>query len=152
MQVAEAIALFEESLRHFKLTPDQTRSENEGEYIIGSENAEIYIDIWQPESASQWQYFDREQTAGIFQIVAPVCHYPAPEHREMFFEELAHLNFHLFYGRFIANSEQEVVSIQFKRITNGLNESEIVEPIEAITYYTENLKEYLEEKYKVKKL
>ena len=152
MQVKEAIALFEESLRHFKLNADQTRCENEGEYIIGSENAELYIDIWQPEEASQWQYFDRDQTAGIFQVVAPVCYYPEPAHREMFFEELAHINFHLFYGRFIANSEQEMVSIQYKRILHGLNESEIVEPIEAITYYTENLKEYLAEKYKLKKL
>ncbi len=152
MQVKEAIEVFESSLRHFKLSPEQTRCENEGEYIIGSENSELYIDIWQPESASQWQYFDREQTVGIFQIVAPVCHYPEEAHRAMFFEELSHLNFHLFYGKFIANAEQQVVSIQFKRIVNGLNESEIVEPVEAIRYYAENLKEYLQEKYHVKKL
>ena len=152
MQVSEAIAIFEDALRHFKLTPEQTRCENVGEYIVGSENAELYVDIWEPESASQWQYFDREQTAGIFQIVAPVCYYPAEEMRLTFFEELAHLNFHLFYGKFIANAEQQVVSIQYKRVINGLNDSEVVEPMEALRYYTENLKEYLEEKYKVKKL
>ena len=152
MQVKEAIEIFESSLRHFKLSPEQTRCENEGEYIIGSENAELYVDIWQPETSSQWQYFDREQTVGIFQIVAPVCYYPEEGNQAMFFEELAHLNFHLFYGKFIANAEQKVVSLQYKRIINGLNESEIVEPVEAIRYYAENLKEYLAEKYHVKKL
>lgn len=152
MQVAEAIKIFEDSLRHFQLTAAQTRCENEGEYIIGSENAELYVDIWQPEEASQWQYFDRDEVAGIFQIVAPVCHYPAESHMAMFFEELAHINFHLYYGRFIANSEQKVISLQYKRVLNGLNEVEIVEPIEAITYYTENLKEYFAEKYHIEKL
>lgn len=152
MQVSEAISVFEEALRHFQLTPEQTRCENVGEYIIGSDNAELYVDIWKPESASQWQYFDREQTAGIFQIVAPICHYPSADKRDHFFEELAHLNFHLFYGKFIANAEQEVVSIQYKRIINGLNDSEVVEPVEALRYYAENLKEYLHEKYQVKKL
>ncbi len=152
MQIKEAISVFESSLRHFKLSPEQTRCENEGEYIIGSENAELYVDIWQPEVSSQWQYFDREQKAGIFQIVAPICQYPEEGNLSMFFEELAHLNFHLFYGKFIANAEQKVVSLQFKRIVNGLNESEVVEPVEAIRYYAENLKEYLHEKYHVKKL
>jgi hypothetical protein len=44
------------------------------------------------------------------------------------------------------------VSILYKRILHGLNETEIVEPIEAIGYYAENLREYLSEKYKVEKL
>lgn len=152
MQVAEAIKIFEDSLKHFQLTADQTRCENEGEYLLGTETTEIYVDIWQPEDASQWQYFDRDKVAGIFQIVAPICQYPAEEYQSLFFEELAHLNFHLFYGRFIANNEQGIVSIQYKRILDGLNEVEIVEPIEAVTYYAENLKEYLHEKYKVEKI
>jgi hypothetical protein len=152
MQVAEAIKIFEDSLRHFQLTAAQTRCENEGEYILGTDNAELYVDIWQPEEASQWQYFDRNEVAGIFQIVAPICYYPSEEYLAHFFEELAHINFHLFYGKFIANSEQKVISIQYKRILKGLNEVEIVEPVEAITYYTENLKEYLHEKYKTEKL
>lgn len=152
MQVAEAIKIFEDSLRHFQLTAEQTRCENEGEYILGTDNAELYVDIWQPEEASQWQYFDRKEVAGIFQIVAPICYYPGEEYLSHFFEELAHINFHLFYGKFIANAEQKVISIQYKRILRGLNEVEIVEPVEAITYYTENLKEYLHEKYKTEKL
>lgn len=152
MEVKEAIKIFEDSLKHFQLSADQTRCENEGEYLLGTDNAEIYVDIWQPEQASQWQYFDRDQVAGIFQIVAPMVKYPAEEHQGMFFEELAHLNFHLFYGKFIANNEQGIISLQYKRVLEGLNEVEIVEPIEAITYYAENLKEYLHEKYKTEKL
>jgi len=152
MQAAEAIQTFENALKHFNLSPDQTRCEGEGEYLINRDKTELYVDIWQPEKASQWQYFDRESPSAIFQIVAPICKYPATDHLSMFLEELAHMNFHLFYGSFIANSEQKIISIHFKRITAGLNESEIVEPIEAIGYYAENLKEYLQEKYRVEKL
>ncbi len=154
MNVKEAIQLFEGVVeKHLQLKPDQTRCENEGEYIVKrGENTEMYIDIWQPEEISQWQYFDRENVAGIFQIVAPICKYPADEHLAMFMEELAHLNFHLFSARFIANSEQRVVSIQYKRVLEGLNDTEIIEPLEAVGYYAENLKEYLAEKYHVEKI
>ncbi|MBR9861387.1 YbjN domain-containing protein [bacterium] len=152
MQVDEAIKIFESSLKHFNLSAEETRCEGVGEYLIQRDQTEIYIDLWQPEQASQWQYFDRSEVAGIFQVVAPVCRYPVQEHLPLFLEELAHLNFHLFYGAFIANSEQRIISIQYKRVLDGLNETEIVEPIEAIGYYAENLKEYLHEKYKVEKI
>jgi hypothetical protein len=67
-------------------------------------------------------------------------------------EELAHLNFHLFSACFIANAEQKIISIQYKRVLDGLNETEIIEPLEAVGYYAENLREYLAEKYHVKKV
>ncbi len=153
MQLAEAITLFEATVqKHLQLKPEQTRCENEGEYIINRDKTEVYVDLWQPKEPTQWQYFDRETVAGVFQIVAPVCFYPEPEHLPMFLEELAHLNFHLFYGSFIANSQEKVVSIQYKRVLDGLNDTEIIEPLEAVGYYAENLKEYLAEKYHVKKI
>lgn len=153
MQLSEAISLFEKTIStHFKLEPKDIRCENEGEYIVNRDKTELYIDIWQPKESSQWQYFDRENVAGVFQIVAPICKYPNDEHLALFLEELAHLNFHLFFGSFIANSTERMVSIQFKRVLHGLNETEIVEPLEAVGYYAENLKEYLAEKYHVKKI
>ena len=154
MQVKEAIQKKEKTiLKHLNMKPREIRCENEGEYIIvRGESTELYIDIWQPKESSQWQYFDREQIAGIFQIVSPICEYPPQEHISQFMEELAHLNFHLFSAKFIANAEQKVVSIQFKRVLEGLNETEIIEPLEAVGYYAENLKEYLAEKYHVKKM
>ncbi len=154
MQVTEAISIFEKVVKeHLNLTPEQIRCENDGEYLIQrGDETELYVDIWQPTETTQWQYFDRQKIAGIFQIVAPICEYPADEHLAMFMEELAHLNFHLFSASFIANSEQRVVSIQFKRVLEGLNETEVIEPLEAVGYYAENLKEYLSEKYYVKKI
>ena len=154
MQVNKAIQLFEISIqKHLNVKPEEIRCKNEGEYvIIRGESTELYVDIWQPEEPSQWQYFDRNEIAGIFQIVSPICEYPHEEHLEKFMEELAHLNFHLFSAKFVANSEQKIVSIQFKRILDGLNETEIIEPVEAVGYYAENLKEYLSEKYHVKKI
>ncbi len=153
MQITEAISLFEKSIKeHLNLTPAETRCENDGEYIIKRENIELYIDLWQPKEPSQWQYFNREEIAGIYQVVAPICFYPEPEHLPLFLEELAHLNFHLFFGSFIANSQEKVISIQYKRVLNGLNETEVIEPLEAVGYYAENLQQYLMEKYHVKKI
>ena len=154
MQVKEAITLFEQTIqKHLNLKSEEIRCENEGEYVIlRGEKTELYVHIWQPEQSSQWQYFDRNQIAAIFQIVSPICEYPPEEYLGQFMEELAHLNFHLFTAKFVANAEQRIVSIQFKRVLEGLNEIEIIEPMEAIGYYAENLKEYLAEKYHVKKI
>lgn len=153
MEVDKAISLFELAIsKHLNLKPEQIRCANPGEYIINRNETELYVDIWQPEEISQWQYFEREKVTPIFQIVAPVCYYPDEQYKAMFLEELAHLNFHFFYGSFIANAQEKVVSIQFKRILNGLNDTEIIEPLEAVGYYAENLKEYLAEKYHVKKI
>ena len=101
MQVTEAISIFEKVVKeHLNLTPEQIRCENDGEYLIQrGDDTELYVDIWQPTETTQWQYFDRQKIAGIFQIVAPICEYPADDHLAMFMEELAHLNFHLFSGR-----------------------------------------------------
>ena len=154
MQVNKAIQLFEKSIqKHLGVKPEEIRCKNEGEYvIIRGESTELYVDIWQPDQTSQWQYFDRNEIAGIFQIVSPICEYPNDEHLGQFMEELAHLNFHLFSAKFVANAQQKIVSIQYKRIIEGLNEIEIIEPLEAVGYYAENLKEYLAEKYHVKKI
>jgi hypothetical protein len=154
MTTTQAISIFETVAKtHLNLNAEQIRCENEGEYLIQrGEDTELYIDIWQPTETSQWQYFDRENVAGIFQIVSPICEYPADEHLPMFMEELAHLNFHLFLAAFTANAEQRIVSLQYKRVLTGLNETEIIEPLEAVGYYAENLKEYLAEKYHVKKI
>lgn len=154
MQVNEAITLFESTIKkHLNLSPSEIRCENEGEYIVTrGENTELYVDMWKPNEVSQWQYFDRNDIASVFQIVSPICFYPDEGNLPMFLEELAHLNFHLFYGKFIANSQEKIISIQYKRVLNGLNESEIIEPLEAVGYYAENLKEYLAEKYHVKKI
>ena len=154
MQVNKAIQLFEKSIqKHLGVKPEEIRCKNEGEYlIIRGESTELYVDIWQPDQTSQWQYFDRNEIAGIFQIVSPICEYPHDEHLGQFMEELAHLNFHLFSAKFVANAQQKIVSIQYKRILEGLNETEIIEPVEAVGYYAENLKEYLAEKYHFKKI
>mgnify|MGYP000954990947 CR=1 FL=1 len=153
MKLEKAISTFELAIsKHLNLKPEQIRCEKEGEYIVNRDKTALYIDLWQPEEVSQWQYFGRENIAGVFQIIAPVCFYPADEHLPMFLEELAHLNFHLFFGAFIANNQERIVSIQYKRVLTGLNETEIIEPLEAVGYYAENLSEYLKEKYHVKKV
>lgn len=154
MQIKEAIKVFEEAVnKHLQLKPEQIRCEGEGEYIIKrGDSTELFIDIWQPESASQWQYFDRDNVAGIYQVISPACKYPVDDHLAMFMEELAHLNFHLFGARFITNAEQRIVSVQYKRVLHGLNETEVIESLESVGYYAENLKEYLAEKYHVEKI
>lgn len=152
MELSEAIQIFEEAITHFDLKPDDIRCQNEGEYLISADDLEIYIDLWQPESKPQWQYFDSDEPAPIFQIVVPICQYPSDEKLTIFLEELSFLNFHLHFASFITNPEEKMVSLHYRRVVEGLNTVEVIEPIEATAFYAKNLVIYLTEKYGTKKI
>ena len=58
----------------------------------------------------------------------------------------------MFYGSFTVNTEEAMAVIRYKRLLEGANRVEMIEPIESIGFYAENLSEYLSKKYGVKKI
>jgi hypothetical protein len=152
MNVKDTIALFEESLSVLELTPEETRCEGVGEYMIKLDEVDIYIDIWQPEEPSQWQYFPSETPETIFQIISPIVRYPKPEKFPAFASELLHLNFHMHYASLILNAEEEIAAVKFKRPSAGLTTEQIIEPIEAVGFYATHVSNYLSQKYLVQQL
>jgi hypothetical protein len=152
MTVKETIALFENTLEIFELTPEETRCEGEGEYLIRMDPIELYIDIWQPKEPSQWQYYPSETPETVFQVIAPICRYPKPEQFPAFASELLHMNFHLHYAALILNAEEEIAAVKFKRPAAGLTREGIVEPIEAVGFYATHIASYLGRKFNAQQL
>lgn len=143
----------EDALSTIGLEPELARCEGEGQWLINREEIELYIDVWQPEEHGQWEYFKDEEPAGVFQIVAPICMLPENEaHYKTFLEEILYMNFHMFYGSFTLNKEENMVAIRFRRLVEGINRVEMIEPLESIGFYAESLQKYLIEKYKAKKI
>lgn len=147
MNLEEAIKVFENALKHFNIQPEDVRGEHQGEYLLHTEDSEIYIDLWQPDEINQWQYFPSEKPAAIYQIVSPICIIKDTNNTGLLFEEITYMNFHLHFAKIIYNPEEKIISVAYKRITNGLNELEIIEPIEAVGYYAGNLQNYFPTKY-----
>lgn len=147
MNLKEAIEVFEKALNHFNIKPEDVRCENPGEYLLQTEDSEIYIDIWQPEEINQWQYFPSDEPVAIYQVVSPICQVKNQKDTGILFEELTYLNFHLHFAKIIYNPDEKIISLAYKRIVNGLNDVEIIEPIEAVGYYAKNLQIYLPTRY-----
>lgn len=143
----------EDAIKTLGVDPEITRCESEGQWIITRELIEIYIDIWQPQGHNQWEYFKEDEPTAVFQVVAPVCYIPDnDEDLKLFMEEILYINHHMFYGAFTVNMEERMAVISFKRLLEGVNRVEMIEPIESIGFYAENLSNYLTGKYKIKKI
>jgi len=153
MELKKQYTLVEDALQTIGVDPELARCEGDGQWMVERGETEIYIDIWQPETHNQWEYFQDEQPAAVFQIVAPVCYLPDNvDDIKRFYEEILYINHHMFYGSFTVNAEEKMAVIGFKRLLEGCNRVEMIEPIESIGYYAENLSTFLSEKYGLKKV
>ncbi|MFT5724072.1 MAG: hypothetical protein ACI9JN_001189 [Bacteroidia bacterium] len=143
----------EDAIKTLGVNPEETRCDQPGQWIIGREEIDVFIDIWQPKEHNQWEYFKEEEPTAVFQVVAPVCYLPEEgENRLDFLEEMLYINHHMFYGSFTINTEESMAVIRFKRLLEGTNRVEMIEPIESIGFYAENLSSYLTKKYGLKKI
>ncbi len=143
----------EDAIKTLGVDPEITRCEDAGQWILERNDIEVYLDVWQPVDHNQWEYFKEEEPTAIFQVLVPVCHIPEKESdRYAFMEEVLYLNHHMFYGSFTINMEEGIAAIRFKRLLEGTNRVEMIEPIESISFYAENLSKFLSEKYGLRKI
>jgi len=153
MDLKPHFATVEDAIQTLGIDPETTRCEGQGQWLLNRGEIELYIDIWQPDQHSQWEYFRDEEPSAVFQIAAPICFLPEdPALYKTFLEEVLYINFHMFYGSFTVNMDEKIAAIRYRRLVEGSNRVEIIEPIEAIGYYAESLLPYLVEKYQAKKI
>ncbi|MBO6517227.1 MAG: YbjN domain-containing protein [Bacteroidia bacterium] len=153
MELKPFYEVVEDAIQTLGVDPETTRCEDVGQWILEREDIEVYIDVWQPMEHNQWEYFKEEEPTAIFQVVAPVCYLPeSKEERFAFMEEVLYINHHMFYGSFTVNMDEGMAAIRFKRLLEGANRVEMIEPIESISFYADNLSKYLTNKYGSKKI
>ena len=80
----------EDAIKTLGVDPEATRCDQPGQWILGREEVEIFIDIWQPLEHNQWEYFKEDEPTAVFQVVAPVCYVPESDaDRLRFLEEIS---------------------------------------------------------------
>ncbi len=134
------------------LNPDETRGEEQGQWQIFRGTIGIFIDVWKPNQNSDWNYTGTENAIETFQVIAPITELPDSSKLLQFYEELLHMNFHLYKASLIINRKDNVLAIKYKSIADSLTEAEVIEAIESTGYYAEMLSEYYSKNYGVKKL
>lgn len=144
--------IIENAIRNIGLNPEETRGEEEGQWQIFRGAICMYIDLWKPKTNSDWNYVSPDNSVLTFQIIAPITDLPEEDNRYKFYEELLHMNFHMYNSSLIVNSRDDVLAVKFKRIAAGLTEGDVMEAIESTGYYAEMLSVYFSKNYQVNNL
>ncbi len=134
------------------LNPEETRGDEPGQWQIFRGTIGIFIDVWKPNQNSDWNYTGTQNAIETFQVIAPITELPEPSKLLQFYEELLHMNFHLYKASLIINLKDNVLAVKYKSIADSLSEAEIIEAVESTGYYAEMLSEYYSKNYGVKKL
>lgn len=144
--------IIEGALRKMGLKPEETLGDEPGQWQLFRGSICIFIDVWKPSLNSDWNYTGTEHAVETFQVVAPITELPDQSKLLQFYEELLHMNFHLYQSSVIVNRRDNVLAVKYKRILAGLTEAEVIEAVESTGYYAEMLAEYYSKNYGVKKL
>ncbi len=144
--------IIEQAIVKMGLNPLETKGEEQGQWQLFRGAICIFIDVWKPSLNSDWNYTGTEHAVNTFQVIAPITELPAEPKLFQFYEELLHMNFHLYKASLIVNRRDSVLAIKYKSLVAGLTESEVIEAVESVGYYAEMLAEYFSKNYGVKKL
>lgn len=144
--------IIDDAIVKMGLNPDETRGEESGQWQIFRGAICIFIDVWKPSLNSDWNYTGSEYAVNTFQVIAPITELPEESKLFQFYEELLHMNFHLYKASIIVNRRDNVLAIKYKSLVAGLSETEVIEAVESVGYYAEMLAEYYSKNYGVKKL
>lgn len=152
MNLLNYYAIVEDTLLVLGISPEEARCAGEGEWLIHKGETEIYIDVWVPENVNQWQYYQAENPEPVLQITVPLAVVPQTTDFSALSADVLALNAQMYYASFIFNPSDRMLALQYKRLATGINQREVIEPINAIGYYSENLLGLLIEKFKLIKI
>jgi hypothetical protein len=151
MSLTDLTNRIENALRLMGIEPSDARNEDHGQWFLMNEDMPIYIDAWQEEESTPWNYFKFKEDPTIFQITVPFCYGPTLKKNE-FMEELLVVNLNLHYGKFSFNPQENVVALAYRKPGSQMQESELKDVIDALGYYAEMAYHVLKDEFNLKRV
>ncbi|MCC6721341.1 MAG: hypothetical protein IT243_04010 [Bacteroidia bacterium] len=146
------IDIVESSIETLGVKAAEIRGEEPGQWQIFRGPICLFIDLWTPEHNTDWNYTVEQNNNTTFQVIAPITKLPNDENKFKFYEELLHINFHLYKASLIINLKDSVLAVKYKQLADNINQHDVVDALECTGYYAEMLSEYFVKKYGVKKI
>lgn len=147
----EYFQIIETALAKLGINPVEARCSEKGQWLLFNGETEIYIDLWSQSTDTGWLYFKSDDEVCIFQVISPVCYLPEDK-LETLYEELLHNNLNLLNASYTINKDENMLATHFRRVANNLTESDVIETIESIGFYSASTLDLLSERYGVKKI
>ncbi|NUM31300.1 MAG: hypothetical protein HUU47_03130 [Bacteroidetes bacterium] len=150
--IEKYIETIESAIESLGVKASEIRGEENGQWQIFRGPICLFIDVWTPVHNTDWNYTVEQSNNTTFQVIAPITKLPENEKLFSFYEELLHMNMHIYKASLIININDRVLAVKFKQLVDGLTEKEVIDALECVGYYAEMLTEYFVKKYNVKKI
>lgn len=151
MQAHELIKNVENALEVLGIKPEDARNEEGGQWFLMNEDMPIYIDAWEDEQSTPWNYFKFKDDPSVFQVTIPFCYAPTLKKAE-FLEELLMVNLNLHYGKFGYNAKENVVALVYRKPGSAFNQGDLRDIIDSLGYYAEMTYHVLKDEFNLKRV
>ncbi|MBS3915937.1 MAG: hypothetical protein KG003_15680 [Bacteroidetes bacterium] len=151
MNIELLIKKVENSLLQLGINPDDAKNEAAGQWFLMNQDMPIYIDAWEEQESTPWNYFKFREDPTVFQITVPFCYGPTLK-RDEFLEELLVVNLNLHYGKFSYNTKENVVALLYRKPGSAYREEEMKDIVDALGYYAEMTYHVLKDEFNLKRV
>jgi hypothetical protein len=151
MELNDLVHLVEKAIHDLGVDPSAARGDEAGQWLLMRNETPIYVDAWQAEQRSPWNYFIFEQDITTFQLTIPVCYAPTLQ-REAFLEELLTVNLNLLYGKFTYNAKDNVVALIYRVPGLSFQPGDLTHVIDGLMYYSEMAYHVLKDEFTLKRV
>ncbi len=151
MELTQLVNNIEQGIHDLGVDPQTAKGEELGQWFLMRNETSIFIDAWNAEQKSPWNYFIFETDKSTFQLTIPFCYAPSLK-REAFLEELLTVNLNLLYGKFTYNSKDNVVALIYRVPGDGFRHTDLGNIVDALLYYAEMAYHVLKDEFQLKRI
>ena len=146
MELSVLIKNVEDAIRQMGLAEDESKADENGQWILLKNEMPVYIDVWQDSESTPWNYF-----ASVFQITIPFTYAPTLKRNE-FLQELLIVNLNLMFGKFSYNEKDNATVLTYRISGYTFQPESLQLIIDALAYYSEMAYHVLKDEFGLKRI
>lgn len=151
VELNQLIKNVEDAIVEMGLSQEEATADDQGQWILLKNEMPIYLDAWQDQESTPWNYFIFDSDRTVFQITVPFCYGPTLKRSE-FLEELLIVNLNLHLGKFSYNSRDNVVVLSYRIPGTAFSAKSLAPTIDALAYYAEMAYHVLKDEFNLKRV
>ncbi len=151
MELSELIENVERAIRNMGLSEEESMADENGQWILLKNEMPVYIDVWQDQESTPWNYFVFKEDPRVFQITIPFTYAPTLKRNE-FLQELLIVNLNLMYGKFSYNEKDNACVLSYRVSGSSFQADCLGLVIDALAYYSEMAYHVLKDEFGLKRI
>lgn len=151
MELEKLFAEIELAIQELDIDPQNARGDEPGQWMLVDNFTPVFVDAWQDNESTPWNYFVYENDNTVFQLIVPAFYAPTLN-RDAFFEELLTVNLNIHYAKFSYNHRENIIVLSIRKPGHTFSKTEFKPMIDALCYYAEMTYQVLKDEFHLKKV